>query len=214
MTEPLISFEELKTWLGVTGTQNDALISSICSNVSDKAQQDTGRTFAVTSNTTYTYSSDGQASMIIHDRPFDDDTREVTLSGVALVEGESVWFLPDRRNPAVSARIQLQPFDTTESRWYLHQSQWFDKNLDNPRYALGRPNDLIITGVVGHPAITGDIRLALLEAGGFYYHRQKGGASGYAATMTNEEYDLSLMPQAYQDFVKNWKIKTAVAVVG
>lgn len=214
MSAPLITLDELKTYLGITGTQNDALLASIASNVSAKAARDTGRTFAVTSNTTYRYSTDGQSSLVIHDRPYGDATRTVTLSGVTLVEGTDVWFLPDRRNQEATCTIQLQPFDRSDPRWYLHSSQWFDRNLDSPYYRTGTPNDLVITGTVGHPSIDGDVRLALLEAGGFYYHRAKGGASSYAATLTGEEVDLTLLPQAYQDFVKNWKIKTAVAVVG
>lgn len=210
----LLPMDEIKEYLQITGFAQDALIASIASNMTGKMEQDTGRVFSVQSNTTYRYSTDGQSSLIIHDRPVNDATRQVRLSGVDMVEDESVWFIPDRRNNDVSVTIQLQRYDQSDPRWYLNHSMWFDKNLDSPNYRSTGPLDLEIAGTVGHPQITGDVRLAFLEGCGFYFHRAKGGASSYAATLTNEEVDLALMPQAYQDFVKHWTIRTAVSVVG
>jgi hypothetical protein len=151
MTAPIVSLTEIKAYLGKTGTDDDLLIASIASNATAMAERDTGRTFAVGSNVTTRYSTDGQASLVIHDRPYTDGTRVVSLGGVALTEGTNVWFLPDRRNQAVTTTVQLQYYSRD---WYVRQFNWFDANLDSPRYAMGgAPNDLTITGVVGHPSV-------------------------------------------------------------
>lgn len=212
---PLVTLTEVKTMLGITGTGDDLLIASVASNASAMAEQDTSRIFAVTSNVTHRYSTDGQASLVIHDRPYNDATRVVTVNGVTMVEGTNVWFLPDRRNQDVSATIQLRYYDTSVPHWWAADPQWFDKNLDSPRYLIssGSPNDLVITGTVGHPTLPNDVRMAVLELAAWLYWRAKGGASSYVSTLTGEEIDLSVLPMVYQLMVRNWTIRTAVASV-
>jgi hypothetical protein len=213
MGAPLVTLTEIKTYLGKTGTDDDTLIASIASNASAMAERDTGRIFSVTSNTTYRYSTDGQRSVTIHDRPYNDATRVTQLGGVTLVEGTNVWYLPDRRNQDVVATVQLEYYDTAADRWYVRHFNWFDANLDSPRLAGGTPNDLTITGTVGHPSLAGDVRMAVLELAAWLYWRAKGGASSMSVNLTGEEIDLSLLPMAYQNMVRDWKIRTAVALV-
>lgn len=213
MGAPLVTLTEIKEYLGKTGTDDDALIGSIASNASAMAERDTGRVFAVTSNTTYRYSTDGQRSLTIHDRPYNDASRVVQLGGVTRTEGTDVWFLPDRRNPDVVATVQLEYYDTSGDRWYAAHFNWFDANLDSPRLYGGTPNDLTITGTVGHPALPGDVRMAVLELAAWLYWRAKGGASSMSVNFTGEEVDLALLPMAYQIMVRDWRIRTAVALV-
>jgi hypothetical protein len=210
MGAPLVTLTDLKTYLGKTGTDDDVLLASVASNASAMAERDTGRTFAVTSNVTTRYSTDGQVALVVHDRPYSDGTRTVTYLGTALVEGTSVWFLPDRRNPEASATVQLASF---APGWWERSFSWFDGNLDSPRFSGTTPNDLVITGVVGHPTTPDDVRMAVLELAAWLYWRAKGGASSYADTLTGTEVDLSLLPMSYQVMVRNWKIRTAVASV-
>lgn len=211
MGAPIVSLDELKTYLGKTGTDDDVLLASIASNATVMAESDTGRYFSVTSNVTTRYSTDGQTSLVIHDRPYNDATRTVTLLGTALAEGTNVWFLTDRRNPDVTATIQLRSYDRG---WWAHSFAWFDGNLDSPRYqaGTGTPNDLVITGTVGHPVIPADVKMAVTELAAWLYWRAKGGASGMVETLTGTEVDMNLLPQSYQLMVKNWAIKTFVAV--
>lgn len=209
---PLVTLTELKSYLGVTGSQDDLRIASAASNASIMAERDTGRTFAVTSNTTRTYSTDGQSSLVIHDRPFVDGTRTVTLNGATMTEGDSVWFLPDRRDPDSTATIQLRHFDTSRADWYKADPKWFDKNLDSRRWASGTPNDLRITGVVGHPSVPLDVHQAVLELAAYLYWRERSGASGFVTAPDGSEVALtSDYPEAYQRMVRDWRIRTAVA---
>ena len=214
MTAPLVTLDEIKTYLGKTGTDDDLLIASVASNASAMAEADTGRTFAVTSNVTTYYSTEGQAAVVIHDRPMVDPSRVITLGGATLSEVQDqamVWLLPDRSAPDTSHYCQLRPF-TIE--WFVHSFNWFDANMDSPRYRQqGIPNNLKIVGVVGFPVIPGDVKQAVLELAAWLYWRAKGGVSGLAQTLTGTEVDLTLLPMAYQLMVRNWKIQTAVVAV-
>lgn len=212
MSAPLVSLTDIKTYLGKTGTDDDLLIASIASNATAMAERDTGRWFAVSSNVTTRYSTDAQASLTIHDRPYNDSTRTVTVAGAPMTEGTNVWFLPDRRNMDVTATIQIRPY---ERDWYARSFYWFDANLDSARYLGmgGQPNDLVIVGTVGHPTTPPDVFMAVLELAAWLYWRAKGGASSYAETLTGNDVDLALLPMAYQVMVRNWKIRTAVVAV-
>lgn len=210
---PLVTLTELKTYLGVTGTTDDLRIASAASNASIMAERDTGRVFAVTSNVTRRYSTDGQASLTIHDRPYSDGSRVVTLAGATMTEGTNVWFLPDRRNGDVSITVQLRHFDYGRSDWYKSDPQWFDKNLDRRNYIGGSPNDLVISGVEGHPTLPLDVKQGVLELAAFLYWNEKSGASGFVQTPQGDQVDLGEYPEAYQLLVRNWKVRTAVAAI-
>jgi hypothetical protein len=213
MGAPLVTLTDIKTYLGKTGTDDDLLIASIASNATAMAERDTGRIFSVTSNVTSRYSTDGQRSLTIHDRPYNDATRVTQLGGVTLTEGTNVWYLPDRRNQDVVATVQLEYYDTSGDNWFAAHFNWFDANLDSPRLRGGTPNDLVIAGTVGHPVLAGDVKMAVTELAAWLYWRAKGGASSMSVNLTGEEVDLSLLPMAYQNMVRDWKIRTAVALV-
>jgi hypothetical protein len=206
----LVSLDEVKAYLGVTGNQDDVRIASAASNASAMAERDTGRIFAVSSNVTTRYSTDGQASVVIHDRPYLDEARTVTLSGATTTEGSGVWFLPDRRNPDVSVTAQLRHFDLGRADWFKADPDWWDKNLDTINYTASSPNDLVITGVVGHPNLPDDVHQGVLELAAFLYWNEKSGASGFVQTPQGDQVELGEYPQSYQNLVRNWKIRTAV----
>jgi hypothetical protein len=208
---PLPIVADLKTYLGITGAQDDVLLAQTIVDAVGKAERDTGRVFAAASNVRTTYSTDGQSSLIIHDRPFTDATRTVTIDGVTSTEGTNVWFLPDRRDQNITATVQLRYYDRSRPDWYKSDPFWFDKNLDSPRYLSGTPNDLVITGVIGHPFPDDDVvgAIRLLEA--WLYWNAKSGASGVVQLPTGEALDLEAEPPRYAEFVRNWRIRTAVA---
>ena len=205
---PLVSLPELKTYLGLTTAADDTLLASCASNATVIAERDTGRTFAVSSNVTRRYSTGGDAALVVHDMPYSDSSRTVTLDGTTLTQDTHYWLLPDRRNPDVATTIQLRHFD---AGWNRHHLNWFDGNYDSPRYLMGSPNDLVITGVVGHPSLPLDAKQAILELAAWLYWRAKSGASGFIATPTGETVELADYPPTYQRFVTAWKITTAVA---
>lgn len=207
----LVTLDELKAYLGVTGTDDDVRIASAASNASIMAERDTSRVFAVTSNVTRRYSTDGQASLVVHDRPYSDGSRVVEWNGVAMTEGTNVWFLPDRRNGDISTTVQLRIYDTGRPGWYKADPGWWDKNLDNPRYPNGVPNDLVITGVEGHPTLPPDVHQGVLELAAFLYWNERSGASGFVQTPQGDQVELGEYPESYQRLVRNWRIRTAVA---
>lgn len=210
---PLVTLTELKEYLGVTGTADDLLIAAAASNASIMAERDTGRIFAVSSNVTRRYSTDGQSSLVVHDRPYADGSRTVTWHGATLTEGTNVWFLPDRRNGDVATTVQLRPFDTSRRDWYKSDPNWWDRNLDNRRwYGPGTPNDLVISGVEGHPTLPPDVKQAVTELAAYLYWQRKSGASGFVQTPQGDQVELGDYPQSYKDMVRNWRIRTAVAM--
>lgn len=214
MGYPLVTLNEVKAYLGVTGTQDDARIAAVASNASIMAERDTGRIFAVSSNVTTRYSSDGQASITIHDRPYNDATRVVTVGGATVTDGTGYWLLPDRRNQDVSVTIQLRYYDRSVDDWYKADRGWFDKNLDSPWHQAITPNDVVIVGTVGHPTLPPDVKQAVLELAAYLYWRERSGASGIVNTPQGDQVELSSnYPEAYQQMVRNWRIRTAVSSV-
>lgn len=211
---PLVSLAELKTYLGLTGTADDSIIASAASNASIMVERDTGRTFAVTSNVTRKYSTNGEALLTIHDRPVTDTTRVVTLTGVTLTETEGFWLLPDWRDNRTSTQIQLRYFDRSRADWYKADPFWFDKNLDRYPFSQGTPNDLVITGVEGHPVLPLDVFEWVRRLAAFLYWQAKGGASGFVQSPEGQEFDLSAdRPPGYERFVRDWILRTAVVGV-
>lgn len=212
MPPPLVTLTELKDYLGVTGTADDLRIASAASNASIMAERDTGRVFAVSSNVTRRYSTDGQASLTVHDRPWSDSSRTITWQGASMQEETNVWFLPDRRTTDTTTTVQLRTYDTSRADWYKADPQWFDKNLDKNRYPNGMPNDLVITGVEGHPTLPPDVKQAVLELAAYLYWRERSGASGVIGTPQGDQVELSsTYPESYQQMVRDWRIRTAVA---
>jgi hypothetical protein len=211
---PLVSLDELKTYLKITGTSDDQLLASCASNASITAERDTGRIFAVSSNVTHVYSTDDNSSFTIHDRPFYDATRVVSWQGVTQTEDEGYWMLQDRRNPDVSVTIQLRHYDRSQPGWYKANPNWFDANLDVMDRRGATPNDLTITGTVGHPQLPLDVKQAVMELAALMFWQAKSGASGIVSSPTGEQIDLAELSDNYARFVKNWRIRTAVAVVG
>ena len=211
MSEPLVTLTEIKTYIGLVGTADDVLIASIASNATNLAERHTGRVIAVSSNVTRYYSTEGQASFVVHDRPYSDDSRVVTLNGVTMTEGTDVWFIPDRRNGDITNTIQLQYYDRGIGGWYLRETQWWDRNLDSGRNLTGLPNDLKIVGVEGHPTLEGDARLAMLELCSWLYYRAKSGASGLAVGAN--DINLEDLPAVFRQWVENWRVRTAVSLI-
>ena len=210
--DPLVTLTELKTYLKITGTSDDALLASCASNATVTAERDTSRIFAVRSNVTHFYSTDNASSLTIHDRPYNDATRVVTWNGVTQTENEGYWMLQDRRDPAASITIQLRHFDRT-GQWYKADPQWFDKNLDALDRRGSVPNDLKIEGTVGHPVAPLDVKQAVTELAAAMFWKAKSGASGVVSTAAGSPADIAELEDRYERFVENWRIRTAVTAI-
>jgi hypothetical protein len=207
------SLADIKTYLGITGTGDDTLISSCLLSAVAQAEADTGRRFAYASNTVQTWSSDGQTLVRIYDVPRTDATRTITLSGVTLTEGTNAWLLPDRRNSDVSTTLQLFAFDRTGD-WYKSDPQWWDKNLDSlfGRYGTD-PLDVRVSGFIGHPTWRDDVTEQVKFLTAWFYWRAKSGASGVIQLPGGQEIDLGAEPLSSPQFVANWAVRTQVSSV-
>lgn len=211
---PLPSLSDVKSYLGLTTTGDDALLTERLATAISTAEHHTSRRFSASSNTTTVYSTDGQSSIVIHDRPYTDASRVVTLSGATMIEGTNVWFLPDRRDPAISTTIQLAAYDQSLPGWYKVDPFWWDKNLDRLARYGSTPLDLSITGILGMPFPSQDIVGNIIVLTAYLYWKAKSGASGVVASPTGDFVELGETPEEYQAFVKRWTIKTAVSVIG
>ena len=205
---PLPSLSDAKSYLGLTTTGDDTLLTTILADAIAQAEQDTGRTFASGSNRSTTYSSDYNASLVVHDRPYTDPSRTVTWNGVTLVEGTNVWFLQDRRDPNITTTVQLRYYGDP-----AHAYMAFDRNLDRPDYRGAAPNDLVITGIIGHPFPCQDVVGGILGLVAFLYWKAKAGGSGQVTSPTGEVVSLSELDVLYARWVERWRIRTAVSGV-
>ena len=205
---PLPTVSDMKTRLGLTTSGDDSLLTVLLSDSIYQAERDTGRTIAAASNTSTTYSTNQEFSLVIDDRPFVDASRVVRLNGVTMVEGTNVWFLPDRRDQNITATIQLRPY----SGRYVRDFNWFDGNHDSPRYmAYGTPNDLVITGISGMPFPDQDIVNGIATLCTFLYWKAKSGGSGQVSGPTGADVSLAELDEQYARFVMRWRIHTAVS---
>lgn len=207
------SLSDLKAYLGITGSSEDTRLTVALASGIAQMESDTGRRFAAASNTSIPYSTNGEVLVSILDVPRSDPSRVVTWNGVALVENSTYWLLPDRRNPDISTQLQIGLF-TDRPDAYKADPNWWDKNLDrfwNRRSGL--PNDLTVQGIVGHPFWRNDVTEQALFLGAWFFWRAKSGASGVVQLPSGEEVDLGSQPIASPDFVRNWRVRTAVAGV-
>lgn len=210
---PLPSVTDVKTYLGLTTTGDDAIITERLATAIGMAERDTGRTIASGSNSVTRYSSNGDSVLQIHDRPYTDGSRTVTWNGVSMVEGTNVWFLPDRRDQNITASLQIRFFNQT-GEWYKTDPYWWDKNLDRRGFGASLPNDIVVSGIIGMPFPKSDITGAILVLTAFLYWRAKSGASGTAYDITGDSFSLAETPPEYQRFVADWRVRSAVAKVG
>jgi hypothetical protein len=207
---PLLA--DVKTYLGLTGTADNAIITTAIASATAQAERDTGRVFSSASNQSHSYSTNGEVLVRIRDTPLTDAARVVTWNGVTLTNNSSYWLLPDRRNPDVSITIQLRPF-LMSAEWYKADPNWFAKNLDN--YRLGvTPLDLVITGSEGHPTWPSDVTEQVTYLAAWFYWRAKSGASGVVQTPTGVQIDIGAEPISTPSFVRNWAVRTAVGIIG
>lgn len=177
-------------------------------------EQLSGRTISASSNVATVYSTDGQDSLVIHDRPYVDPSRVITFNGVTMTEGTDVWVIQDRRNTSITCTIQLKAF-TGRGDGYKADPQWWHKNLDvywGKWGASGMPNDLQITGIIGMPIIDDATWHAIVEMTGYLF-KQKDSAANVTFGPDGSILDISDLPTPVQSWIQNWRIRTAVVVI-
>lgn len=208
------TYAEVKTFLQipVATTTHDALIQSLIPAAVASLERLSGRTISASSNQSRLYSTDGSSALVIHDRPFTDPSRTVVLNGVTQTENQGYWMLPDRRYAEITAFIQLQAFNGYMN--YKADPEWWDKNLDTyyAKYNTGMPLDLQITGIIGMPTISDDTKHAITSMTAYLF-KLKDASANTIYTPDGAVLDMGDLPANVQQWIVNWRIRTAVALV-
>ena len=165
---------------------------------------------------TLKFTTNNQASTYI---PGLRTASSVTLNGATLAADSSYWLIPDVQQSGVFTAVQTRPFNRgSGSNWYLGIPDWFDRNLDSPKWNAGLregslPNDLVITGNWGYTDTTlpEPIRDATTRLAAFLTLRSDALLSGARQTDVGI-FDLSAWPIEVQSFVHSWR--TGAQAVG
>lgn len=208
MTAMFVSVQAVREYLslnapGTDSKYSDATIGSNIRSAGWTLEHVTSRLFGDVTKT-LTFSTDGRAQMAI---PGLRTATSVTLQGTALVANTNYWLLPDAQQTGVATGIQFRAFSNTA---YLGNPEWFDRNLDSPRYAGGwgsLPNDLVIAGDWGYVAGTepDPFLLAVKALAAWYTLRPDALLSGTKFTPDGSVFDLSRLPTEVAQFVAEWK---------
>jgi len=144
---------QVREYLVVTGTTQQYSTGLIGSNINHawgNLQRWTGRQFEGSSNTK-TFSTRGRESVPIPDLRL---ATQVTLNDSVLTVDSQYYLVPDHNNSGVFLSIEF-PGRSGYYDDYRRYSDWFDRNLDSPRWRdrsyRSLPNDLKI----GNPAVWG-----------------------------------------------------------
>jgi len=131
----------------------------------------------------------------------------VNLQGTALTADETYYLIPDSQHLGVHIGIQFRAFGRYD---YRSNPEWFDRNLDSPRYLSARgslPNDLVIDGHWGHIPYPDGLLHATIALAGFYVLRSDALLSGAINRIEQGVvFDLSTLPIEARRFVEEWKI--------
>ena len=193
------------------GQWSNSLIGSNIAAASGNLQRWTGRQFEAQSNTRKVFTTHGAAYVTIPDLR---STSEITLQGTTL-EAESTYYLvPDRMNTGVYTGVQFRAFGAYD---YRSNPEWFDRNLDNPRWGRDHyslPNDLVITGTWGHVPIPAEVQHATIVLAAYYVLRSDALLSGQLARLEQGVVlDYSNLPIEVQNFVETWRLGPVMAAV-
>jgi|SRR5436190_17235999 len=221
MTTPAFTTEAaVRTIIDLNAASSSRYSSdTIASNIRASAwflERATGRIFRDETSLTLKFTTNGEAAITI---PGLRTASTVTLQSAALTDGASYWLIPDVQQTGVATGIQFRQFGYGHGDSYLGNPEWFDRNLDNPKYGGGSrygslPNDLVIAGAWGYTDtnLPEPVRDANTRDAAWLTLRSDALLSGARAT-DQGIFDLSSRPTEVQAFVHEWRTgKQAVGV--
>lgn len=209
---PFATRAEVKAFLRITGTDDDALIDDLLLSASGFLQQRSGRQFEPLTETRL-FSTEGRAYLTIPDLR---TASAVTLSSAVLTANQSYWLIPSRQYSTIYTGIQLRAFDTSKAGWYKTSPEWFDRNYDSPRWQYSTlPLDLSITGDWGWQNYPDELRLATKALVGFWIrHGSDGKMANVVFTPEGAPIDYSGFPIEVRNFLDEWSIGERAVSVG
>jgi hypothetical protein len=196
---------------GTTGQWSNNLIGSNINAARSNLSRWTGRQFEPQGSNTAVlkkFTSHGQAVVTL---PGLVSATSATLQGTTLTADSTYWLLPDKVQSGTHTAIQLRPFGSYD---YRSNPDWFDRNLDRPRYLNSSlPNDLLISGFWDGGSWSTDFLQAWTILAAWYTIRTDALFSNVRVTPGGSTFDLSELPAEVQQFVSSWSLlKGEVAV--
>ena len=196
---------EVRDYLQVTGTTGQYSSARIGSNINAawaNLQQWTGRQFEGASNTKV-FSTRGRESVPIPDLRV---ATEVRLNDAVQTVDSQYYLVPDLNNSGIFLSIEFPGRGYYDD--YRRYSDWFDRNLDSPRWrdraSRSLPNDLRITGVWGHATTPAAVLQAQTMLAAWYTKRPESLTSGVQITPTGDTIIIGTLPPEIATFVKEW----------
>jgi len=187
-----------------SGQFTTAIIGSNIVVASAALQRMTHRQFEAQVGATKTFSTEGRANVTIPDL---ESATAVTLNSSSLTANSTYYLIPDGMNSGVHTGIQFRAFGRYD---YRSNPEWFDRNLDSPRYLSARgslPNDLVIDGHWGHIPYPDSLLHNTIVLAGHYVLRSDALLSGAINRIEQGViFDMSALPHETRRFVEEWKI--------
>lgn len=195
-----------------TGRYSDAQIGSNIRAAERFLQKQTSRQWEP-ENATKTFTTFGAAQIAIPDLRA---ASAVALNSATLTASSTYWLIPSRQDQSVYTGIQLRPFNT-QTRGYLANPEWFDRNLDRDWYRhgydTGLPNDLTISADWGWSPIPEDVLHGVKVMAAFYTMRADAVLANARSSPDGTVYDLSQLPLEVQTLIDSWAAGTQLVAV-
>ncbi|GAO01958.1 phage head-tail connector protein [Anaeromyxobacter sp. PSR-1] len=176
---PLATLTDLKNYLGITSTAEDALLSRLLSGSSDHFEALTGRTFA---SSGHTGSFDGDGSRLL----FPGHTPIISVSSLT-VDGEPI---PERTSWSGDGYV-VRPYYVE-----LSAGHTFTRGLGNVVLAYG----------AGFVAVPNDVQQAVITLAGLAYkERTRLGVLSNTVQGEAFSYQTLTLPQSVQSVVEAYR---------
>lgn len=190
-----------------TSKYSDTTINSNIRTSLSWLERKTGRRLHDTTET-LVFTTDGAQTVTI---PGLRTATSIAKNTTPLTADSGYWLLPDTQQTGVYTGVS---FGTSGRGYsYLSNPEWFDRNLDSPRYQAyyaGRPgslpNDLVIAGNWGYTTPPEEVVMAVKILAAFFTTLADANSSGGISTPDGNLFDLSSWPDSVQQFVQDFAI--------
>lgn len=165
------------------------------------------------------FTTNGSARVVI---PGLRTATSISLNSGVLVADASYHLIPDENQTGLYTAVQFRPYETGGVFDYRAIPDWFERNLDHPRWQNSDrssfPNDLVIEGAWGFEDgpdnVTGApdaVQDACKILAAFKTLRPEAFLSGAKVTESGI-FDLSKYPMEVQSFLADWTLTSSWAV--
>ncbi len=204
---------DVRTFANVTGTSgrySDASLSSNILTAQGFIQRESHRLFETRTAATLTFTTEGRGQLAIPDVR---TVSSVTWDGATLTANETYWLLPDAKQSGVFVALQLRVL-RREGKWYLSNSEWWDRGLDWDRPVTSQPNDLVIVGDWGWDPLPYDVLHAVKVLAAWYTKRGDAILANAVQGPDGSILDYSTLPPEVSQVIRDYQRGTQATIVG